>query len=87
MRRGVNALRRETNKLQKEINFLQIEVKELQAEIDTVQESNAKLQKITHVQDRNIQDLVHLVQENQEILDEMRVSVFLSAACCCYLLS
>jgi predicted nucleic acid-binding Zn-ribbon protein len=73
MRRRVNALRKEANNLQREVNFLNMEIHELQTEIEGMEERNAKLQDITHVQDKNMESLVKLVIENQDILDEMRV--------------
>jgi TolA-binding protein len=75
MRRGVNALRQEANNLKREVNFLNMEINELQTEIESMEESNAKLQDITNVQDKNMENLVKLVTENQDILDEMRVCV------------
>jgi hypothetical protein len=50
-----------------------MEIHELQTEIEGMEERNAKLQDITHVQDKNMESLVKLVIENQDILDEMRV--------------
>lgn len=42
-----------------------------------IQEGNARLQRITNVQDNQVEELVELLQENQEILDEWRYVVTL----------
>lgn len=76
IRRTVNCLRREANNLQREINFLNLEVSELQTEIEGMEEGNERLKNVKMVQDKNIGEIVDLVRENQEILDEMRVSFF-----------
>ncbi|KAL3804490.1 hypothetical protein HJC23_002529 [Cyclotella cryptica] len=72
LRRTINALRHEVTVLNKEINFLNMEVLELEIELERMEEETKELQDITKMQDKNIDELVDLVKENQQILEEMR---------------
>lgn len=75
VRTSVNMIREEVEFLTNEVKFLQNTIDDLQAEADVLVDVEQKLQKIAKKQGTNANHLVSLVNENELILNKMKMNL------------